>query len=62
MQADMSSEGDVERLVQFCVQHCGRVDIFVNNAARFVFNPATEVTEKGQVHQTPHSVMLFVLP
>lgn len=45
-QADMSSEAEVERLVQRAVPAPdGRLHVFVNNAARFVFGEVTDVTE-----------------
>lgn len=47
MQVDMSHEAEVEQLVGRALQWHGRVDILVNNAARFVFNVATEVTDEG---------------
>ena len=46
--ADMSVEVEVERVVQCALQWHGQVDILVNNAARFVFSTATEVTEDGE--------------
>jgi NAD(P)-dependent dehydrogenase (short-subunit alcohol dehydrogenase family) len=48
LQADMSKEADVECLVQEVLRQCGRIDIWINNAARFVFKLATEVTEEGK--------------
>ena len=44
----MSKDDDVDRLVQYTLEKFDRVDIFINNAARFVFNAATEVTEDGK--------------
>lgn len=45
-QVDMSREAEVEQLVGQTLLWHGRVDILVNNAARFVFNTATEVTDE----------------
>lgn len=45
----MSIEDDVKRFVELALMDYGRIDILVNNAARFVFNTATEVTEKGEL-------------
>lgn len=47
MQVDMSQECQVEALVTRVLAEHKRIDIFVNNAARFVFAQATEVTEAG---------------
>lgn len=45
----MSVEVEVERVVQYALQWHGRIDVLVNNAARFVFSTATEVTEDGEL-------------
>jgi len=47
MQVDMSEQSQVEALVTCILADHKRIDIFVNNAARFVFAHATEVTEEG---------------
>lgn len=49
----MSKEAEVERLVQQVLDWLGRIDILVNNAARFVFNTATEVTDDGGLCTRP---------
>lgn len=43
----MSKEAEVAQLVRHTLEHFSGLDIFVNNAARFVFGHATEVTEEG---------------
>ena len=45
----MSVEVEVERVVKYALQWHDRIDILVNNAARFVFSTATEVTEDGEL-------------
>jgi NAD(P)-dependent dehydrogenase (short-subunit alcohol dehydrogenase family) len=47
VQADMSKEAEVAQLVRHTLEHFSGLDIFVNNAAQFVFGHATEVTEEG---------------
>lgn len=42
----MSREADVDRLIQTAApEPDGRLHVFVNNAARFVFGEVTDVTE-----------------
>lgn len=42
----MSKEAEVKRLIDTAApQPDGRLHVFVNNAARFVFGEVTEVTE-----------------
>lgn len=43
----MSEEGQVATMVHQALEAFTHLDIFVNNAARFVFAHATEVTEEG---------------
>jgi NAD(P)-dependent dehydrogenase (short-subunit alcohol dehydrogenase family) len=46
-QVDMSREAEVEQLIQTAAPDPdGRLHVFVNNAARFVFGEVTEVTEE----------------
>ena len=48
LQVDMSKDAEVEDMATTVLHEHGRIDILVNNAARFVFNSATEVTEAGE--------------
>jgi meso-butanediol dehydrogenase/(S,S)-butanediol dehydrogenase/diacetyl reductase len=47
MQVDISKEAEVRQMVARAAEAFGRLDILINNAARFVFNHVTEVTEEG---------------
>lgn len=47
MQVDISKEEEVRQMVARAKEAFGRLDILINNAARFVFNHVTEVTEEG---------------
>ncbi len=49
MQVDISLEADVESMVARACREFGTIHILVNNAARFVFNFVTEITEEGDV-------------
>jgi 3-oxoacyl-[acyl-carrier protein] reductase len=44
VQADVSSEEDVERLFATAIAEYGTIDILVNNAAVFTFEPVDRVT------------------
>jgi 3-oxoacyl-[acyl-carrier protein] reductase len=46
IQADMSRVPEIRRLFQETSTRFGHVDILVNNAARFVYNPIAETTEE----------------
>ena len=48
MQVDISKEAEVRQMVARAKEVFGRLDILINNAARFVFNHVTEVTEEGK--------------
>lgn len=54
-QVDVSDEKQVQDLVARVVHWAGRLDIWVNNAAKFVFGAATTATDAGksgmQCHQ-----------
>ena len=53
LQVDVAVEGQVEALVSRAVQWGGHVDIYVNNAARFVFGAVNTVSNEGQeLHTT----------
>lgn len=44
---DISQEADVEHMVSVAVELYGRLDILINNAARFVFASARNITDEG---------------
>ena len=46
VQADVSKEADVVRMVQFTVETYGRLDILVNNAGIELIKPTHELTEQ----------------
>ena len=50
---DISKECEVEHMVSVAVELFGRLDILINNAARFVFASATDITNEGvtEFHQ-----------
>ena len=48
LQVDMAKEAEVEALIRHTISTHGRLDVFVNNAARYVFADALEVTEEGE--------------
>ena len=47
LQVDISKECEVEHMVTVAVAAFGRLDILINNAARFVFASATDITDEG---------------
>ena len=47
LQADVSQESDVVRMVQGSVRALDGLDIYVNNAARNQFEPVSRITSKG---------------
>ena len=47
LQVDISKESEVEHMVSVAVEVFGRLDILINNAARFVFASATDITDEG---------------
>ena len=47
VQVDMAKEAEVEALIRHTLSAHGRLDVFVNNAARYVFAETLEVTEEG---------------
>ncbi len=47
LQVDMSDEEQVENLVLKAVEWGGKLDIWVNNAAKFVFGAATTASNAG---------------
>lgn len=57
LQADISKEEDVHQMVAAAVKAFGRLDILINNAARFVFNVVTEITDEGSL--ALHSSITF---
>ena len=48
LQVDMAKEAEVEALIRHTISAHGRLDVFVNNAARYVFADALDVTEEGE--------------
>ena len=48
VQVDVAVEAQVEALVSRAVQWGGHVDIYVNNAATFVFGAVNTVSSEGQ--------------
>ena len=47
VQVDISQEAEVQRMVARACEEFGTIHILVNNAARFVFNFVTDITEEG---------------
>lgn len=47
-QVDVSDEKQVQNLVAKAVSWACRIDIWVNNAAKFVFGAATTATDAGK--------------
>lgn len=46
-QIDVSDEGQVRSLVAEAASWGGRLDVWINNAAKFVFGEATTATDAG---------------
>jgi NAD(P)-dependent dehydrogenase (short-subunit alcohol dehydrogenase family) len=46
-QVDVSQEAEVEALIKHTLSTHGRLDVFINNAARYVFADALQVTDAG---------------
>jgi NAD(P)-dependent dehydrogenase (short-subunit alcohol dehydrogenase family) len=65
---DVTSDDDVERLVQQTVDHFGRVDALINNAAIISVGPASAMTRDDYEHaldvdfRGPLRTMLAVMP
>ena len=57
-QVDVSDEGQVQSLVAKAVSWGGRLDIWVNNAAKFVFRAATTATDAGKSNTHYHTFLL----
>ena len=47
MQVDISQEAEVQRMIARACEEFGVIHILVNNAARFIFNFVTDITEEG---------------
>ena len=56
----MSDENQVEELVAKAITWSGKLDIWVNNAAKFVFGAATTASNAGNLFN-PSSVVLVRL-
>lgn len=61
VQADVSKQEDVERLFDTAVAAYGTLDILVNNAAVFVFEPVEQVDEKGFLRHFTTNVLGDIL-
>lgn len=55
-QIDVSDEGQVKSLVAKAASWGGRLDIWINNAAKFVFGEATTATNAGKSNMHCHHV------
>jgi len=44
-QADIANPADAARLISHAINHFGRIDVLVNNAARVIDKPALDLTE-----------------
>lgn len=58
----MSDESQVKDLVTKAASWGGRLDIWVNNAAKFVFGEATTATDAGKVGHHALRAGLSLLP
>ena len=56
-QMDVSDESQVKDLVAKAASWGGRLDIWVNNAAKFVFGEATMATDAGKFGTNRHHVL-----
>jgi NAD(P)-dependent dehydrogenase (short-subunit alcohol dehydrogenase family) len=62
MLADVSKEGDCERVVAAAIKHFGRLDILVNNAARGMkYVSQSFMTEPTRFWQTPPDVWRLII-
>jgi 3-oxoacyl-[acyl-carrier protein] reductase len=61
VQADVSNKADVERLFATTIETYGKVDVLVNNAAVFVFEPVEEVDEAGFLRHFTNNVLSDIL-
>ena len=55
-QIDVSDEGQVKSLVAKAASWGGRLDIWINNAAKFVFGEAITATNAGKSNMHCHHV------
>src|SRR5215213_1547344 len=44
---DVREDADAERILRFAREHCGRLDVLVNNAGGQYFTPAEAIESKG---------------
>jgi 3-oxoacyl-[acyl-carrier protein] reductase len=61
VQADVSNRADVERLFADAVAAYGKLDVLVNNAAVFVFEPVEEVEVAGFLRHFTNNVLSDIL-
>jgi 3-oxoacyl-[acyl-carrier protein] reductase len=61
VQADVSNKDDVERLFQTAIAEYGKLDVLVNNAAVFVFEPIEQVDETGFLRHFTNNVLSDIL-
>src|SRR6204780_5425136 len=55
LELDVTNDASVERAVQICVEHAGRIDIAINNAGKALMGLAEAVTmEKAQQIMDPN--------
>jgi 3-oxoacyl-[acyl-carrier protein] reductase len=61
VQADVPDKDDVERLFQTAIAEYGPIDVLVNNAAVFVFEPVEQVDEAGFLRHFTTGVLSDIL-
>ena len=44
-QSDVSQAGDVDRLIEQVLEHCGRLDVLVNNAGTYPLSPLLDMAD-----------------
>jgi 3-oxoacyl-[acyl-carrier protein] reductase len=62
IQADVSKATDVKRLFEETKKAFGSIDVLVNNAGVFQFEPFEDITEKEFHHEFDTNVLGTILP
>ncbi len=62
VQADITKSLEVKKLFETAIQQFGKLDILINNAGVYTFEPVSMITEKEYHRQFDHNVLGVILP